>query len=71
MVIKPPNIDQTHHLWKGLQNTYKQTSDLMRKNPTQTWVNANRANTVAFNYGSGYAIEIMREHMKRVLVAHD
>jgi len=29
------------------------------------------SNTVASNYGPGYAIDVMREHMERVWVAHD
>ena len=31
----------------------------------KTPVNANSANTVAANYGSGYAIEVMRKHMEK------
>jgi hypothetical protein len=33
-------------------------------------VNANSATTVAANYGSGYAIEVMREHMNTVLLEY-
>ena len=29
-------------------------------------MNANSANTIVANYGSGYALEVMREHMERV-----
>ena len=39
--------------------------------PNSVAILGHGSNTVASNYGPGYAIDVMREHMERVWVAHD
>ena len=48
-----------HRMKDKLRNTgYPEAISLARM--------GHSANTVAANYGSGYALEVMREHMERV-----